>query len=187
MSDGSGWNAWYHVMSNTYGTWLRGDPRGWRTRHHREHVDGDYKHRPAPGTWETLYARSKRLMKRDPVRLDLDLREVVLDAVVDKLIFCEVEVIAATLTRDHLHVLARFADHDPREWLGRAKKHASHHVRQCGLRADDGGLWGKRSKVEPVRDRGHQLNTIPYILDHADQGGATYFFKDGIVRPPRRP
>lgn len=182
-----GWNAWYHAMCNTYGTWLRGDPRGWRTRHHREHVDGDYKHRPETGIWERLYAQSKRLMKRDAVRLDLDLREIVLDAIIDKLLTADVEVVAATLTRDHLHVLARFSDHDPRERLGLAKKHASHTVRQIGLRVEEGGLWGKRSKIEPIRDRGHQLNTVGYILNHADQGGATYFFKDGVVRLTRRP
>lgn len=44
------WNAWYHVLTNTYGTWLRGDRRGWRERHHRKHVEGDYKNPPKPGT-----------------------------------------------------------------------------------------------------------------------------------------
>ena len=42
------WNHWYHCTAHTYGTWLRGDPRGWRARHHREHVDGDYRNRTEP-------------------------------------------------------------------------------------------------------------------------------------------
>ena len=29
------WNDWYHCNGNTYGTWLRGDPRGFRERRHR--------------------------------------------------------------------------------------------------------------------------------------------------------
>jgi hypothetical protein len=33
---------WYHVIISTYGGWLHGDPRGFRTRHHRAHVEGDY-------------------------------------------------------------------------------------------------------------------------------------------------
>jgi hypothetical protein len=45
---GKAWNDWYHVVVHVYGSWLRGDPRGWRARHHREHVDGDYKN-PPPG------------------------------------------------------------------------------------------------------------------------------------------
>ena len=35
----SAWNGWYHVTGGTYGTWLRGDGRGWRDRKHRTHVD----------------------------------------------------------------------------------------------------------------------------------------------------
>jgi hypothetical protein len=34
------WNDWYHVVSHVYGSWLRGDPRGWRAVDHREHVEG---------------------------------------------------------------------------------------------------------------------------------------------------
>src|SRR4029079_6566514 len=43
------WNAWYHVTNHVCGSWVRGDPRGWRSRHHREHVDGDYKNPPPTG------------------------------------------------------------------------------------------------------------------------------------------
>jgi hypothetical protein len=32
------WCDWYHIMCNTFGTWLPGDPKGFRTRHHREHT-----------------------------------------------------------------------------------------------------------------------------------------------------
>ena len=64
------WNGWYHVMDRTYGTWLPGDPRRFRTRHRRFHVEGDYRTHPPPGTHLELHDRSKRLMKRDPVFLD---------------------------------------------------------------------------------------------------------------------
>jgi hypothetical protein len=29
---------WYHIIMSTYGSWLYGDARGFRTRHHREHI-----------------------------------------------------------------------------------------------------------------------------------------------------
>lgn len=63
------WNDWYHVMGHTYGTWLPGDRRGFRTRHHREHVDGDYRNPPPPGKYNSEYERAIRLLKRDPVYL----------------------------------------------------------------------------------------------------------------------
>jgi REP element-mobilizing transposase RayT len=180
------WNDWYHLITHTYGTWLRGDPRGWRTRHHREHVDGDYKHPPAPGTWERLYGLSKRLMKRRAVRLDVALREFVLAAAVDKLCELEIPVVAGSMTRDHLHVLVQCPDHNPREWLGRAKKHASHLVRREGL-LPKGGIWQVRCKVEPIADRRHQLKVVEYIVAHENQGGATWVCTETHVRPPKRP
>ena len=49
---------WYHCVSTTYGAWLYGDARGFRTRHHRRHVDGDYKHRPPADSYTHTRATS---------------------------------------------------------------------------------------------------------------------------------
>ena len=68
------WNHWYHCTASTYGTWLRGDPRGWRARHHREHVEGDYRNPPPPGTYAPMLAQSKKLMKRPAVHLPNEVR-----------------------------------------------------------------------------------------------------------------
>jgi len=53
------WNHWYHVNGNTYGTWLPGDPRGWRSYKHKRHVEGEY---------VQLHLRSHA-----PRRVDLDI------------------------------------------------------------------------------------------------------------------
>src|SRR2546425_7588419 len=66
---------WFHVTTHTYGTWLPGDPRGFRTRHHREHVEGDYKNPPPKGAYDKLWQRSKDLMKRHPVYLTIPQRK----------------------------------------------------------------------------------------------------------------
>src|ERR1700722_20416821 len=99
------WEAWYHCMCNTYGTWIRGDSQGWRERHHRKHVDGDYKHPPAKGTFEKIQVQSKLLMKRDPVRLQRRLRDVAMREVVDCLTRDGVVVLVACLDSSRLHVL----------------------------------------------------------------------------------
>src|SRR4051812_14373566 len=87
------WNDWYHVTVHVYGSWLRGDPRGWRSRHHREHVEGDYKHPPPKGTYDQLYELSKALMKRDPVRIAAALRQFVANAVAARLQHDGIEVL----------------------------------------------------------------------------------------------
>ena len=61
----------YHLIWGTYGSWLPGDPRGFRTRRHREHVEGDYKHPPPPGLYEGLHAYATDSLKKPPVAHNL--------------------------------------------------------------------------------------------------------------------
>jgi len=168
------WNDWYHVTVHVYGSWLRGDPRGWRARHHRELCEGDYKHRPPQGKYDALYELSKALMKRDPVRIATALRQFIANAVAARFIFDGIQVLIVSLDAKHLHILAKFPDHHPTHWVGLAKKHASHLVRQEGLRTEEGGLWAKRCGVKLINDRQHQLNTFEYILDHTKEGAQVW-------------
>jgi REP element-mobilizing transposase RayT len=168
------WNNWYHIVVHVYGSWLRGDPRGWRARHHREHVDGDYRNPPPKGEYDQLYELSKALMKRDPVRIAAEVRQFVAKAIAEKLVLDNIQTLIVSIDAKHLHVLARFPDHNPRHWIGRAKKHASHSVRQHGLRTEEGGLWAKRCHAEPIEDRRHQLKAFGYILDHLKRGARVW-------------
>jgi hypothetical protein len=102
------WNHWYHVMANTYGTWLRGDARGWRERFHRGHVEGDYKRPPAIEFSTGIHRRSQSLMKRDAVHLEKKLRSIALVAIVGSLRKDNVDVLVASLDDHHLHLLGRF-------------------------------------------------------------------------------
>jgi hypothetical protein len=61
--------VWYHVTLSTNGSWLYGGKRGFRTRHHREYIDGDYKHPPSSGKYDNQERRSKDALKQSPVVL----------------------------------------------------------------------------------------------------------------------
>ena len=170
---GTVFNNWYHLTSWTYGQWVRGDLRGWRARHHREHCEGDYKHRPDPEDHKDKRNFSYDAMKRDPVRLAHHLRRIVIDAVVENLIDHKVEVLCAELDGVHLHILARFPQRDVRRKTGWSKFHATKtlkaHCSAVGydLGLNEGaGIWGKRCGVKPIKDRNHQLETLAYILHH---------------------
>src|SRR3954452_21513213 len=91
------WNDWYHVTVHVYGSWLRGDPRGWRSRHHREHVEGDYKNPPPKGKYDNLYELSKALMKRDAVKIKQELRQFVANAIAEKLRNDGIEVLIVSM------------------------------------------------------------------------------------------
>src|SRR5947209_1503154 len=130
------WSNWYHCTGSTYGTWLRGDPRGWRARHHREDVDGDYKHPPPPGAYDRLHQQSKRLMKRQRVVLTPEQREIACRLMVQALLFHNVELVDLCVGAKHWHVLARFRPmgqpltrdwwkREPRHLMGIAKKRSA--------------------------------------------------------------
>ena len=184
------WNDWYHVNGSTYGTWLRGDPRGWRARHHREQVDGDYQDPPPQGKYDRLHDHSRRLMHRPPVRLTEQARQVASEVMVRTLQFHKVELVALCVDDHHFHLLARFPkprDSNPwalrkdaktgiaaaRHYVGIAKKQSARALSRMKLVAK-GGVWAVRCRCLPIQDRAHQLNVVRYTESHARHGAAVW-------------
>ena len=116
------WNGWYHVNGNTYGTWLPGDPRGWRTKRHKRHVEDDYKKPPPQGSGDALHEHARALLKQPPVHLSPAERELAGQSLGEMLVHQKIEVIALSLDAVHFHLLARFRDKQVRPRVARAKK-----------------------------------------------------------------
>ncbi len=185
------WNGWYHVNGNTYGTWIRGDERGWRARHHREHVEGDYKNPPPPDAHRAVRAFSHAAMD-EPVRLSPAARARACAVMVESLRIDCAEPIACAIDDHHYHIIARFrlptgavrlarmprTRHQPiyaliREIVGRAKSRAARALSREGLAAE-GGVWAKRCKITPIADRSHQVTAFRYIAAHARRGASAW-------------
>ena len=77
--------AWYHIIVTTYGAWLDGDARGFRTRHHREHVEGDYKSPPPRELYAERRQRSLDLLKQAVVSIAPEWRPIIGAALVERL------------------------------------------------------------------------------------------------------
>src|SRR6185437_9705710 len=149
--------CWFHVTTHTYGAWLYGDPRGFRTRQHREHVEGDYKNPPPTGMYDEELERSKASMKQGPVILSPKWRAIIGTALKDKLLLLGAQVLRLSVNGQHVHYLAKMPPAVPRSWTGISKKHAWFEARDRGW---TGMLWAKRSKALLVKDRKHQLNVF---------------------------
>jgi hypothetical protein len=175
------WNNWFHIIVCTYGSWLHGDKRGWRTRHHREHVEGDYRNPPDETDYARPLHRTLDLMSRAPVRLDAELHPVVCRMLADALIRQQVELIELSVSASHVHGLMRFtplgapdeAWRSPRMIVGVAKGRVAHDLAKQKLVAS-GGVWGKRCKVAPIADREHQVTVVNYIRRHEREGAAIW-------------
>ena len=176
----SAWNGWYHVSCNTYGTWLPGDPRGWRERKHEKHVGGDYKNPPPNGSGDALCKHACGLLKQLPVHLDAQQRGMAGRALVEMLLHQEIELLALSVDPIHFHLLGRFPDSEVRPKVGRAKKHAYFNLRDHGLQ---GTFWEDGSDVVPITGRRHQLNAFGYIGRHGDRGAWVWTFREGVYWP----
>ena len=171
------WNGWYHVNGNTYGTWLPGDPRGWREKRHRKHVEGDYKNPPPKGSGDALLYHSRKLLKHPPVRLNREQQKVAGRAMVDELVAKGIEVLVLSMDAIHYHILARFHDKRVRPVVGLAKLNAYHRLRdQWKVQK----AWERLSHVKPVTDRTHQVNVFNYILSHKEKGAWVWNYREGL-------
>ena len=168
---------WFHVVLTMYGAWLPGDERGFRTRKHRQHVEGDYKNPPPAGEYQGLSAHSRKSLKHDPAKLAVDHRKIICEALRDRLLGLGAVVASVAVSRTHGHVLVKLPERETRNWIGLAKKHAWHELHETGW---NGKLWAKRPKCEPVGDRQHQLNVYHYILRHEQQGAFVWKHADGV-------
>ncbi|MCI0363387.1 MAG: hypothetical protein L0Y44_08180 [Phycisphaerales bacterium] len=179
------WNFWYHVSSNTKSTWLHGDPRGFRTRHHREHIEGDYHNPPPPGTYESKFRRSRSLLKSPPVILTREQCLIVCRTMAEALEFHKIWFADMAIGPKHFHLLAQFPPGrsmsngrpilDPaRHFTGIAKKESARRLSTVGLRPE-GHTWGKRSHPVAVENEQHflYLKNI-YIPKHVEEGAVVY-------------
>ena len=166
---------WFHVILTMYGTWLPGDKRGFRTRKHREHVEGDYKNPPPPGIYEGLAAHSRKRLRFEPVVLSYEQRKTLGVAMRDKLEKLGAVVACLSISAKHGHLLVKLPPSQTRLWVGHAKRHAWFELRETGWSRK---LWAERPKFIPIRDRAHQLNVYRYILRHAHEGAYVWKHSD---------
>ena len=168
---------WFHCTTHTYGAWLPGDPRGYRTWKHSTHIEGDYKNPPPPGTYDHILERSRNLLVQAPVVLAPEWRGVFGRAILEKLKEFDLMVLCIALSATHCHFLAKMPTGKfPKKWMGLAKMHANFAGKKQGW---TGKLWAEDGKVNPINDRRHQLNTYAYILRHIEEGAWVWDFRKG--------
>jgi len=172
---------WYHSTIGTYGSWLPGDPRGFRARHHREHVEGDYHRPPPPGHYEGLFTATRNKMCRSATTLSTAQRRIVGEALLGKLVNLGAIVTTVAVAEQHVHLLAKMPPDASRDWIGKAKINAWYRLRDAGCNTK---LWAKRGRNEIIRSREHQLRVHRYILRHAEV--EAWVWKWGDAMPEQR-
>jgi hypothetical protein len=153
--------GWYHVVLTTYGNWLPGDSRGYRTRHHKQHVDGDYKN-PPQEDYSGLFAKSAAQMNHPVATLGVDYRSLLGLALIERIRRLGGFVLTAAVTSGHVHLLVKMPHAQARHWVGLAKKHAWFEMRSAGWNEK---LWAKRGKWIALKAGGTIRIALPMSLD----------------------
>jgi len=157
---------WYHCNGSTYGQWLPGDPRGWRSEKHKTHVDGDYQSPPPEDAHISIHQQSKDLLKHTPFTLSFEQRIIACDAWGEALIHYNTQASAICIAATHWHLLVRCPDHQPRIIIGKLKTWSQ---KKLGIKRP---VWAEKCRCLPISDEKHLLNTKHYILKHQHEGAA---------------
>ena len=171
---------WRHVIFGTRGSWLPGDQRGWRSRHHKRHSTGDYKSPPPNDEHEGLHEYSLALCP-EAVTIPAHLRAPMGQTLRDHVQSCDHRLLVLSVAGQHVHMLVELPDDltTIRQIVGDAKRHASRAVR----REMPGRLWAARGKYLAVNSEAHHRRAFGYIRCHRTQGAWVWTFKDGVVGP----
>ncbi len=154
----------YHIIFCTYGSWLPGNPRGFRTRHHRLHVEGDYKNPPVPGIYEGLHTYVKEHMRAPAVTIPSSLRPIAGRACLEQFSKEGVDVTVLSVGGQHVHVAVLCSQSGLKQMVGRVKKVSSHRIRD----QLPGKVWAGGCKPVLVCDDEHWANVLKYIRNHKD-------------------
>jgi len=131
----------YFISFRCYGTWLRGDERGWcpktgeaRTSTHAEWTPG-------------LREHDRALLKHDPVRLSAEARTVVNAAILEVCGYRGWDLYEHAVNEEHVHAMLN-AEDPPEKILVDLKAWATRRLRQAGLFAEGAGVWSVHGSTE---------------------------------------
>ncbi len=156
---------WRHVVINTAGTWLHGDARGFRSRGHRIHSSGDYRHRPPVGEHSRLHEYQIRI-SRPEVSIAGDLRPIVGNAMLDACDQKHLRVLAIAVGKVHSHTVIELPEslRTTKAIVGDIKRFSSRKVR----RQIPGTVWAAGGTFKFINDDQHLQAAVKYIA--FDQG-----------------
>ena len=167
--------AWWHLILHTKGSWLHGDPRGFRSRDHRIHSNGDYKNLPPADEHLKLYLHQKSQLKTAVV-IPANLYPIIGKALHAKCLKIQVPVLAISAGPTHGHLQIEYENNlDAITPLTSKLKQAASHAVRHEL---PGKIWARGGKPILIIDPAHQKRVFQYILKHTQDGDWVWSFRN---------
>jgi len=170
-------HRWWHLILTTRGSWLPGDPRGFRSREHRVHSSGDYKHRPPVDEHAGLHHYQVQ-HSADAIRLTHPQQAEVGCSIIRKTDKQEITLAVLAVTSNHLHALVEIPHVDNPLVVMRTWKQTSSHRLRASL---PGRVWARGGKPILVNDASHHAQMVRYIRKHRDEGAWVWDCQQGVI------
>lgn len=156
----------------TYGSWLPGDPRGFRTFRAKEYVppperyakDGEATYDPQD--YADRYAKAKE-QTPTAVRLSAAEQSICMKAIVEELALLQIPVHIISVEDYHVHLIAPFGVHWIRPTVGRLKSAATRAIPNPG---DRKRIWAKNCHMASLNSDTALVNATAYVRHHGEQG-----------------
>jgi len=175
---------WWLVTWRTYGSWLPGDPRGFRTWRRREYVppprDEAESGEPIydPSAYKERYEEARERLTAPAVCLTLADRQKVCSALVAEI--DRVRIVPATLAvaESHIHFVAQFGDLRIRPVVGRLKAAATLAIKQQG--PTDAPVWAAGCHMKSLYGEDDFVAAFRYVQQHGCEGAVVHKWDSNI-------
>ena len=167
---------WRLITINTKNSWHHGSPRGFRSRDHRVHSNGDYRN-PPPKDEHAGLLRYRKERSEEKIRLPRSVRDCIAKTLSKVLTEAGYRVLAISVSSDHAHIVVELPDNvrQVKAIIGDAKRLASRAIK----RTHPGSVWSAGCDYEPVDDRPRLKSEVEYVLLKQGADSWTWSFRDG--------
>lgn len=155
--------------NQTYCSWLKGDERGFRAKHHEIHSSGNYKNPPPKSEHEGLRHYFAHLKKKE-IRIEMRERPIIGRAILNALREHGIKVLAIAVAKVHAHIVPELPDDMKRirAIIGDVKRKSSRAVKDTM----PGKVWSRGEHAERVVTKDHLICAWEYVL--FDQGATAW-------------
>lgn len=165
---------WWLVTWTTYGTWLPGDPRGFRTWRGREHVPPPRRYaKPGQATYDpAVYGQrheSAQEAAKGVVTLTIGEQKTTLHVIINEIALVAIRPAAMSVGPTHVHLLAQFGSLMIRPTVGRLKAAATRALQNPSTR-----VWAKNCHMASKRTPDQFTAALNYVRHHVNEQCLVY-------------
>jgi hypothetical protein len=170
--------VWWLITWGTYGSWLPGDPRGFRTWRRREYVPPPYGKAEGgeptydPSAYAEQHDDARSRLTSTAVSLTVADRREACSALVGEIATIRIVPAILAVAKHHAHFIAQFGELEIRPTIGRLKAAATRSMRNASF--DAPLLWAKGCHMESLNSDDDFLGAYQYVEQHQAQGAAIH-------------